>query len=160
MHKNLIEFNTERRNKTVPELKAGDVVKVYRKIVEGGKERVQVFQGMVIALRGGQSSSPMVTIRKISFGVGVEIVVPLYSPGIEKIEVVKRTRARRAKLYFIRDKAAKLIGKKLKEVALKLRMIEPKKAEAEIVEEPEPVEKELVEEIEVIEAVKEEVPKA
>jgi len=119
MHKDLIEFNLSKRTKDVPSLHSGDVVKVYRKIVEGGKERVQVFQGMVIAMRGGQSSSPTVTVRKVSFGVGVEIVFPLYSPNIEKIEVLKSTRSRRAKLYFIREKSAKLIRKKLKEVGLK-----------------------------------------
>jgi large subunit ribosomal protein L19 len=120
MHKDLIEFNLSKRTKDVPSLHSGDVVKVYRKIIEGGKERVQVFQGMVIAMRGGQSSSPTVTVRKVSFGVGVEIVFPLYSPNIEKIEVLKSTRSRRAKLYFIREKSAKLIRKKLKEVGLKI----------------------------------------
>lgn len=120
MHKDLIEFNLARRTKDVPELHSGDVVKVYRKIVEGGKERIQVFQGMVIAMRGGQSSSPTVTVRKVSFGIGVEIVFPLYSPNIEKIEVLKSTRSRRAKLYFVREKSAKLIRRKLKEVGLKI----------------------------------------
>lgn len=119
MHKDLIAFNVARRTKDVANLHSGDVVKVYRKIVEGGKERTQVFQGMVIALRGGQSSSPTVTVRKVSFGVGVEIVFPLYSPNIEKIEVLKSTRSRRAKLYFVRDKSSKLLSRKLKEVAIK-----------------------------------------
>ncbi|NTW46038.1 MAG: 50S ribosomal protein L19 [Candidatus Moranbacteria bacterium] len=120
MHKDLIAFNAARRTKDVPELHSGDVVKVYRRIVEGGKERTQVFQGMVIAMRGGQSSSPTVTVRKVSFGTGVEIVFPLYSPNIEKIEVVKSTRSRRAKLYYVREKSAKLLRRKLKEVALKV----------------------------------------
>jgi len=120
MHKDLIDFNMARRIKEVPELHSGDVVKVHRKIVEGGKERIQIFQGMVIAMRGGQSSSPTITVRKTSFGVGVEIVFPLYSPNIEKIEVLKSTRSRRAKLYFVRDKYAKLLRRKLKEVGLKI----------------------------------------
>lgn len=119
MHKDLIAFNAARRTKEVANLHSGDVVKVYRKIVEGGKERTQVFQGMVIALRGGQSSSPTVTVRKVSFGIGVEIVFPLYSPNIEKIEVLKSTRSRRAKLYFVRDKSSKLLSRKLKEVTIK-----------------------------------------
>ncbi len=119
MHKDLIAFNLARRTKEVPSLHSGDVVKVYRKIVEAGKERTQIFQGMVIALRGGQSSSQTVTVRKVSFGIGVEIVFPLYSPNIEKIEVLKSTRSRRAKLYFVRDKASKLLSRKLKEVGLK-----------------------------------------
>lgn len=120
MHKDLIAFNAARRTKDVPELHSGDVVKVHRKIVEGGKERTQVFQGMIIAIRGGQSSSPTVTVRKVSFGTGVEIVFPLHSPNIEKVEVVKSTRSRRAKLYFVREKSAKLLRRKLKEVALKV----------------------------------------
>lgn len=120
MHKDLIGFNMARRTKEVPALHAGDVVKIHRKIVEGGKERIQVFQGMVIAMRGGQSSSPTVTVRKVSFGIGVEIVFPIYSPNIEKIEVLKSTRSRRAKLYFVREKSAKLLRRKLKEVGLKI----------------------------------------
>ena len=119
MHKKLIEFNLEQRRTDLPELQSGDIVKVYRKIKEGNKERTQMFEGMVIAIKGHQSSSPTVTVRKISFGVGVEIVLPLNSPQLEKIELVKRTRARRAKLYFVRDKSAKLLSKKLKEVPFK-----------------------------------------
>jgi len=120
MHKDLIAFNMARRTKDIPELHSGDVIKIHRKIVEGGKERIQVFQGMVIAMRGGQSSSQTVTVRKTSFGIGVEIVVPIHSPNIEKIEVVKSTRSRRSKLYFVRDKSAKLLRRKLKEVGLKV----------------------------------------
>ncbi|NTW13863.1 MAG: 50S ribosomal protein L19 [Candidatus Moranbacteria bacterium] len=121
MHKDLIAFNmAQRAKKEVPNLHSGDVVKVYRRIIEGGKERTQMFQGMVIAMRGGQSSSPTVTIRKISFGIGVELVLPLYSENIEKIEVVKSTRSRRSKLYYVRDKSAKLLRRKLKEVGLKV----------------------------------------
>lgn len=131
MHKDLIAFNAARRTKDVPSLHSGDVVKIYRKIVEGGKERTQIFQGMVIALRGGQSSSPTVTVRKVSFGIGVEIIFPLYSPNIEKIEVLKSTRSRRAKLYFVRDKSSKLLSRKLKEVTIKTgKDVKPVAAEA------------------------------
>ncbi|OGI22179.1 MAG: 50S ribosomal protein L19 [Candidatus Moranbacteria bacterium RIFCSPHIGHO2_01_FULL_55_24] len=120
MHQQLISFNkTQRKDFGLPELHAGDVVKVYRKIKEGGKERTQAFQGTIIAIRGGQSSSQILTIRKVSFGIGVELVLPLSSPQIEKIEFVKRTKARRAKLYFVRDKSVKVLSKKLKTVALK-----------------------------------------
>ncbi|MEI6650408.1 MAG: 50S ribosomal protein L19 [Candidatus Moraniibacteriota bacterium] len=120
MHKDLIAFNmAQRSKKEIPNLHSGDVVKVYRRIIEGGKERTQMFQGMVIAMRGGQSSSPTVTIRKISFGIGVELVLPLYSEAIEKIEVVKSTRSRRSKLYYVREKSAKLLRRKLKEVGIK-----------------------------------------
>ena len=151
MHKDLIAFNAARRTKEVANLHSGDVVKVYRKIVEGGKERTQIFQGMVIALRGGQSSSPTVTVRKVSFGIGVEIVFPLYSPNIEKIEVLKSTRSRRAKLYFVRDKSSKLLSRKLKEVTIKTgkdaKMVAPmEEAVAEEVVEAEAVKEEVSEE--------------
>ena len=126
MHKKLIEFNQAQRRTDLPELKSGDVVKVYRKIKEGAKERVQMFEGMIIAINGGQSSSPTITVRKVSAGIGVELVFPLNSHQVEKIELVKRTRARRAKLYFVRNKSGKVLSKKLKEVAIKT----PKKAPA------------------------------
>jgi large subunit ribosomal protein L19 len=118
MNQKLIAFNLKQRKLSpAPELKAGDVIKVFRKIKEGSKERLQAFQGTVIAIKGGQSSSKTITVRKVSFGVGVELVLPLASPQIQKIEFVKHTRARRAKLYFVRDKSVKVLSKKLKEVA-------------------------------------------
>ncbi|MCD6149309.1 50S ribosomal protein L19 [bacterium] len=107
MRKELIEFNLSQRNKKVPELRAGDVVKIHRKIKEGEKERVQVFEGIIIAINGKQSSSPTITVRKVSYGVGVELILPIYSPGIKKIELVKRAKVRMAKLYYIREKSAK-----------------------------------------------------
>lgn len=124
MNQKLISFNLKQRKAlSTPELKAGDVIKISRKIKEGGKERIQAFQGTVIAINGGQSSSKTITVRKVSFGVGVELVLPLSSPQIEKIEFVKRTRARRAKLYYVRDKSVKVLSRKLKEVALKSGLI-------------------------------------
>ncbi len=120
MYKKLVEFNKELRKKvSLPELHSGDMIKVYRKIKEGGKERLQMFQGMVIAIKGGQSSSLMVTVRKVSFGIGVELVLPLLSPTIDKIEILKSTKSRRSKLYFVREKSAKVLSKKLREVGLK-----------------------------------------
>ncbi|TXH07078.1 MAG: 50S ribosomal protein L19 [Candidatus Moraniibacteriota bacterium] len=122
MHQKLVEFNKNLRTARtdLPLLQAGDVVKVRRKIKEGEKTRIQMFQGMVIAIKGGQSSSPMVTIRKVSSGIGVEIILPLLSSQIDSIELVKRTKARRGKLYFVRTKSAKTIGKKLKEVPFEI----------------------------------------
>lgn len=122
MRQELVQFNKQLRasRTNLPEIQAGDVVKIYRNIKEGGKERKQLFQGMVIALKGAQSSSPMLTVRKVSSGVGVELILPLLSPQIDRIEIVKRTKARRAKLYYVRTKSAKVLGKKLKEVALEV----------------------------------------
>jgi len=117
MHQNLIAFNKAQQTKPVPELRSGDVVRVHRKIKEGEKERVQVFEGMIIAVRGGQSSSQTITVRKVSNNVGVEIVVPVHAPFVDKIEVVKRAKVRRSKLYYIRHKAAKALRFKFKDMA-------------------------------------------
>jgi len=117
MRKELIEFNLSQRSKKNPELRAGDVVKVHRKIKEGEKERVQVFEGIIIAINGRQSSSPTITVRKVSYGVGVELILPIYSPGIEKIELIKRAKVRRAKLYYIREKSAKSLRLKYKDLS-------------------------------------------
>jgi len=136
MHQKLISFNLKQRKafSELPELRAGDVVKISRKIKEGAKERIQIFQGTIIALKGGQSASRTVTIRKVSDGIGVELILPLSSDQIQKIEFVKRTTARRSKLYFVRDKSAKVLSKKLKEVPVKESMKPKKKEEAPVVE--------------------------
>ncbi len=94
----------------IPDFRAGDTVKVHVKVVEGNKTRVQVFQGVVIA-RSGSGASETYTVRKVSYGVGVERTFPLHSPIVEKIEVVTRGDVRRAKLYYLRGlrgKAAKI----------------------------------------------------
>ena len=93
-----------------PQMKAGDTVKVHVKVREGDKERIQVFEGIVIGMhRGGARAS--FTVRKISFGQGVERIFPLHSPVIQKVEVTRSAKVRRAKLYFLRDlkgKAARM----------------------------------------------------
>lgn len=94
----------------IPEFRAGDTVKVHVKVVEGNKTRVQVFQGVVIA-RSGSGASETYTVRKVSYGVGVERTFPLHSPIVEKLEIVSRGDVRRAKLYYLRGlrgKAAKI----------------------------------------------------
>ncbi len=98
----------ERENlkQEVPAFNVGDTVKVYNKIVEGTRERIQVFEGIVIA-RKNSSIRETFTVRRISFGVGVEKTFPLHSPRIDKIEVVKRGRVRRAKLYYLRNLTGK-----------------------------------------------------
>ena len=92
--------------RSIPTLRAGDTVKVFVKVVEGTRERVQMFEGVVIARSGG-GISEMFTVRRISYGVGVERMFPLHSPRIERIEVARRGIVRRAKLYYLR----KLTGK-------------------------------------------------
>jgi large subunit ribosomal protein L19 len=90
----------------VPEFRVGDSVKVHVRVSEGEKDRIQVFQGMIIAMKGGGTGSTF-TVRKISDGVGVERIFPLHSPIISRIEVVRRGRVRRAKLYYLRDRKGK-----------------------------------------------------
>ncbi|MCR5553815.1 MAG: 50S ribosomal protein L19 [bacterium] len=90
----------------VPEFKIGDTVKVYAKIVEGNKERIQGFEGVVIARKNGAIRETF-TVRRVSFGVGVEKTYPLHSPKIDHIEIVKKGDVRRAKLYYLRDRSGK-----------------------------------------------------
>jgi large subunit ribosomal protein L19 len=90
----------------IPQVKVGDNVKVHYRIKEGDRERIQVFQGDVIRMSGG-SSRETFTVRKISFGIGVERTFPLHSPKIAKLEVVRHGHVRRAKLYFLRNKVGK-----------------------------------------------------
>ncbi|MEE9196636.1 MAG: 50S ribosomal protein L19 [bacterium] len=100
------ELEKSQMRMDVPSFKPGDTVKVHFRIVEGEKERVQVFEGVVIARKGGGSKETF-TVRKVSYGVGVERIFPLHSPQVEKIEVVRQGKVRRAKLYYLR----KLKGK-------------------------------------------------
>lgn len=90
----------------IPEFQAGDTVKVHVRVVEGNKERVQVFEGIVIARRGSGINESF-TVRKLSFGVGVERTFPLHSPIMAKLEAVTRGDVRRAKLYYLRDRVGK-----------------------------------------------------
>jgi large subunit ribosomal protein L19 len=91
----------EQMRTDIPSFKSGDTVKVHVKIVEGQKERIQVFEGVVIRKQGSQNRTTF-TVRKISYGVGVERTLPLHSPIIDKIEVVSRGRVRRSRLYYLR----------------------------------------------------------
>lgn len=94
----------------IPEFSPGDTVRVHVRVVEGDKHRIQVFQGVVIARRGGGTRETF-TVRKISGGIGVERIFPLHSPNVDKIELMRRGRVRRAKLYYLRDlrgKAARI----------------------------------------------------
>jgi len=99
----------EMKEKT-PEVRIGDTARVHFRIVEGNKERVQVVEGIVIKMRGSQNRKT-ITVRKVSFGVGVERIFPLHSPRVEKVEIIKHAKVRQAKLYYLRElrgKAARL----------------------------------------------------
>src|SRR5271154_5038077 len=89
------------------DLRAGDTVRVWQKIEEKGKVRLQAFEGLVLARKHGTEAGGTFTVRRVASGVGVEKIFPLYSPMIDKIEIVKRSRVRRAKLYYIREKVAR-----------------------------------------------------
>ncbi|MDQ0350602.1 large subunit ribosomal protein L19 [Alkalibacillus filiformis] len=110
MQKILEQVAQDQLRTDVPEFRAGDSVKVHVKVVEGNRERIQVFEGVVIKRRGGGISETF-TVRKISYGVGVERTFPVHSPRVDKIEVSRRGRVRRAKLYYLRNlrgKAARI----------------------------------------------------
>ena len=100
------EIEQEQLKESVAEFCVGDTVKVYGKIKEGNRERIQVFEGTVIKRQGG-SNRETFTVRKTSNGVGVEKTWPLHSPNVEKIEVVRRGKIRRAKLFYLRDRSGK-----------------------------------------------------
>ncbi len=88
-------------------IRPGDTVRVWQKIDEKGKVRLQAFEGLVLARKHGREAGGTFTVRRVASGVGVERIFPLYAPMIDKVEIVKRSRVRRAKLYFIRDKVAR-----------------------------------------------------
>ena len=99
-------IEAEQLKAEVPQFNVGDTVKVYGKIKEGNRERVQVFEGTVIKKQGGSNRATF-TVRKISNGVGVEKTWPLHSPNVEKVDIVRRGKVRRAKLYYLRDRVGK-----------------------------------------------------
>ena len=99
-------FTEEQLKKEIPQVKVGDTVRVHNRIVEGSKSRIQIYEGTVIAKRGGGISETF-TVRRISYGVGVEKTFPLHSPNVEKVETIRRGKVRRAKLYYLRDRVGK-----------------------------------------------------
>lgn len=99
-------------------IKSGDTVRVHQKIQDKGKTRIQVFEGLVLARKHGDEPGATFTVRKVSSGVGVEKIYPLYSPNIDKIEIIKRAKVRRAKLYYIREKVAREIKRQMRRMSL------------------------------------------
>jgi len=114
MSKKLDEFNKKQLRDDLPEMKPGYTVRVHQKIKEGDKQRIQVFEGLIIARKHGSGINATITVRKVTSGLGVERIFPIHAPFIEKIEVVKKGKVRRAKLYYIREKTAK--QSRLKEI--------------------------------------------
>jgi large subunit ribosomal protein L19 len=108
-------IDREQMRDDIPEFRPGDTVKVHAKVRERGKERIQVFEGVVIRKKRGQKRSTF-TVRKISFGVGVERIFPLHSPNVAKIEVTRYGKVRRSKLYYLRKKRGKAARIKEKRV--------------------------------------------
>ncbi len=116
MHPLIAEIERSQRKENVPQFEAGDTVRVHAKVVEGGKERIQVFEGVVIATKQGNDARDAFTVRKVSNGVGIERVFLLNSPRIDKIDVTRRGDVRRAKLYYLRTKVGKAARIKEKRV--------------------------------------------
>lgn len=116
MEKKIIDFNKNLRSDKKMDFKAGDVVKIHLKIKEGEKQRLQMFEGLVLGVKGRQSSSPTITVRKVSHGVGVEMILPLLSKNVEKIELIKKAKVRQAKLNYIRALTPKQSRMKYREL--------------------------------------------
>jgi len=148
-----------------PDVKVGDTVKLHLRIKEGSKERTQIFQGVVISIKG-TGLSKNVVVRKISYGVGVEKIVPLHAPALLKVEIVKRGKVRRAKLFYLREREGRRALKvsNVKDVYMTDEVEVPTEGEEELVEaseeaevvKEEVVEEEVKEEKETTEEVKEE----
>ncbi len=114
----------------------GWTVKVFQKIKEGEKVRTQAFEGTVIARKHGETPSGTITIRKVSGGIGVEKVLPIYLPSIDKVQIIKKSKVRRAKMYYLREKTAKEIRKKIKQAQIQENLeIKAQIPETEIAEE-------------------------
>ena len=120
----------EQEDRKKLDFKAGDTVRVWSKILEKGKTRLQAFEGLVLCRKHGTESGATFTIRKVASGVGVERIFPLFSPNVDKIEVLRKSKTRRSKLYYIRTKAVKEVKKRLKSVTLSAKKA-PKEVEVE-----------------------------
>ncbi|MDB5237096.1 MAG: ribosomal protein large subunit ribosomal protein [Parcubacteria group bacterium] len=121
-------------------IRPGDTVRVHQKIIEKGKSRTQVFEGLVIAVKHGTEAGATFTVRATMSGVGVERIFPLFAPFIEKIEIVRRSKVRRAKLYFIRDKVAREVRRQLRNMRMMKVSTEDFKEEEPVIAEELPVE--------------------
>ena len=112
--KNIKVSSVDMEARKTLDMRSGDTIRVWQKIQEGEKTRLQAFEGIVLALKHGKENGGTFTVRKVVDGVAVERIFPIYSPAIDKIEILKRAQIRRAKLYYIREKAAKDIKRHMK----------------------------------------------
>lgn len=129
METHIEKFNKQYLKSKTPDLQAGDIVRVYQKVKEQDKERIQVFEGVLLAKKHGKGVSGTITVRKISQGIGVERVFPLHSPLVEKIEVARKTKVRQGKLYYLRSLKGKKARLRAKEFNLEQPVQEQKKEE-------------------------------
>ncbi len=127
-----------KRNPKIPDITPGDTIRVSAKIVESGKERIQVFQGVVIKMRKGGVGASF-TVRHVAYGIGVERTFPIYSPLVEKVEVVRQGKVRRSRLYYLRGLSGKAARRKIRRVERKGRKIGEEVLEPEPAEEPEEI---------------------
>ena len=111
------QFNQSQLKKDLPDIRPGDTIKVHQKIKEGDKERIQIFEGIVIAKKHGKGVSATITVRKVVDGIGVERIFPIHSPLIAKLEIVRHGKVRRAKLYYLRTAKGKKAKLKRKDFA-------------------------------------------
>jgi len=123
------KFNKDQERKEVPDIRSGDTVRVHQKVKEGGKERIQDFEGLVIAKKHGKGISATITVRRILQEIGVERIFPIHSPVIAKIEIIKKGKARRAKLYYLRTAKGKRAKLKKEEFSQAIAEEEPVKEE-------------------------------
>ena len=129
-------FNKSQLKKDIPDIRPGDVIRVHQKVKEAdGKERIQVFEGLIIARKHGKGTSATFTIRKIFQGIGVERIFPIHCPTITKLEVIKRSKVRRAKLYYMRERRGKKTRMKTKEL-LGVNWEEPSAPDQSSIEQP------------------------
>jgi len=151
---NIASLIQAKRNPKIPPLAPGETVKVSSRIVEGGKERIQVFQGVVIRIRRGGNGASF-TVRHVAYGIGVERTFPFFSPRVEKVEIVRHGKVRRAKLYYLRERSGKSARLKERRVSKEKLLVE-EQVEEEV---QEPLEEEALEQTqEVTDQVEEEVP--
>lgn len=113
------ELNQAQMKQELPKFRVGDTVRVHFRIVEGEKERIQVYEGVCIGRKGAEGPHATFTVRRVAFGEGVERVFPLHSPRVEKVEVTREGQVRRAKLYFLRDRVGKGARVKAKQLAVR-----------------------------------------